>query len=67
MTDKNTTIDECWTCGEPILKDTLYLEIQLMDNNKERGTLHRCHLSGKCGKLPGVNSDNINAILNPNN
>ncbi len=62
-------IDECWTCGKPIQETNYYLEIVLIDEQSSQldaniGALHRCHV--ECGiDLPGVNGDNMQALLAP--
>ena len=57
--------DECWNCGKGLPLDTeQFVEIRLMNWNKEFGTLHRSCM--ECAqKLPGVNEDNIQALLDP--
>lgn len=67
MTQSNQT-DECWNCQTDIhLVNDRYYEVRMFDpgvDKRCRNTLHR--LCQTCGQiLPGVNQDNVDAILHP--
>ena len=59
-----SVIDRCWSCDTNISDDDNYIEITLNNDSEPLGTLHRA-CQGCSVELPGVNEDNIRAILDP--
>jgi len=57
--------DECWSCGESILKGAAYCEIVYFPSTEENiqpGVLHRCHVDCMRKEHPAVNDANLKAV-----